>query len=73
MEGKWPALTDNADYRFCNDLGKEARKANLHGLLAPSVRRAEGVNLPVFRRSAVSEPEILEVVEFDVSARPEPG
>ncbi|MYH28129.1 MAG: RES family NAD+ phosphorylase [Acidobacteria bacterium] len=73
MGGEWPGLTDRTDYRFCNDLGKEARKANLHGLLAPSVRRAEGVNLPVFRRSAVSAPEILEVVRFDVSAPPEPS
>ena len=70
---KWPALTDHADYRLCNDLGKEARKANLHGLLAPSVRRAKGVNLPVFKRSAISEPEILDVVQFVVSPQPEGG
>ena len=73
MRDEWPALTDDTDYRFCNGLGKEVREAGLHGLLAPSARRTEGVNLPVFRRSAISEPEILDVVQFAVSSQPDSG
>ena len=47
---EWTGLTHDTDYRFCNGLGREARREKLHGLVAPSVRRIEGANLPLFER-----------------------
>lgn len=51
----WPALTNEKDYRFCNDLGADAVAAGLDGLLAPSARNDGGTNLPAFVRRAVDE------------------
>ena len=51
----WPELTHDSDYGFCNKLGAEARK-ELDGLLAPSVRRLRGTNVPVFSRCSISNP-----------------
>ena len=52
---EWPALTNDKDYRFCNELGAEAVATSLDGLLAPSVRNDGGTNLPAFARRAVDE------------------
>ena len=52
----WPALTHHSNYEFCNKLGLEAIETGLKGLLAPSVRRAGGTNLPVFARDAIKNP-----------------
>ena len=49
----WEDLTSDADYGFCNRLGAEARE-DVDGFFAPSVRHAGGTNVPVFRRSALS-------------------
>ena len=62
MRETWPDLTHDSDYRFCNDLGTEAAASGLDGLLTPSARRANGTNLPVFRRRAVSNPVVQAVV-----------
>lgn len=51
---KWPALTHDNDYKFCNKLGTEAVEAGLDGLLAPSARSKGGTNLPAFARRAVN-------------------
>ena len=59
---EWPALTYDNDYGFCNELGAEAVKTGVDGLLAPSVRRDGGTNIPVFTRSAISNPRDLKVV-----------
>lgn len=53
---QWPDLTHPHDYKFCNALGAEAVGENLDALLAPSARRVEGTNLPVFAKRAVSNP-----------------
>ena len=58
MRAKWPRLTHDSDYRFCNGLGAEAVKSDLDGLLAPSARKDAGTNLPVFRRRAIDRPVV---------------
>ncbi len=61
---EWPALTHDNDYEFCNKLGVEATVAGLDGLLAPSVRKEGGTNLPAFARRAVnnfSEGEVVTI------------
>ena len=67
----WPFLTDDGAeaYAACQALAGEAATLELGGLLTPSARRAAGTNLPVFRRDAVSEPEVLGITAFarDVS------
>ena len=60
---EWPDLTHKNDYGFCNKLGAEAKETSLDGLLAPSARRNGGTNLPVFARSALSDPRDLEPVQ----------
>ena len=59
---EWPDLTHKNDYEFCNRLGAEARETSLDGLLAPSTRHSGGTNLPVFIRSALSDPRDLRLV-----------
>jgi hypothetical protein len=61
-QGEWPNLTHDNDYRFCNALGAEAVEVGLDGLVVPSARRSGGVNVPVFRRQALSNPAILDLV-----------
>ena len=60
----WPDLTHDSDYRFCNRLGAEAKKASLDGLLAPSVRHNGGTNVPVFVRSAIGQARDLTLVQI---------
>ena len=57
----WPDLINDDDYTFCNQIGVEAEKLKLDGIVTISARRKGGDNLPVFFRSAIREPE-LEVV-----------
>ena len=61
-KAEWPPLTYDSDYGFCNELGKEAVHERLDGLLAPSVRRVGGTTVPVFARSAISNPRDAEEV-----------
>jgi len=57
---EWRSLVDKTDYTFCNQLGAEAMQSGLAGLVTPSARH-DGVNLPVFRRDAVSAPELIDI------------
>ena len=57
----WPDLVHDSDYSFCNQLGAEARSLHIDGLVTWSARH-EGANLPVFRRQAVSNPELQGMV-----------
>ena len=66
MESAWPDLVHSTDYTFCNKLGAEATRSGLDALLAPSVRRAGGTNLPVFARRALSNVDQLEMVSLTV-------
>lgn len=50
----WPDLIHPNDYTFCNRLGVEAIRLGLDGLLTPSARRPNGVNLPIFRSQAIA-------------------
>ena len=54
---EWPDLVHDNDYSFCNQLGAEARRLEVDGLVTLSARH-EGANLPVFARQAVSDPEL---------------
>ena len=65
---EWPGLLYDDDYGFCNELGEEAVKLSLGGLLTPSVRRHSGTNLPVFKREAISN--FREVVPFAITYDP---
>ena len=62
----WPDLVHTDDYTFCNRLGAEARQLELDSLVVPSARHA-GANLPVFRRNAIGDAELgdLVVVTYD--------
>ena len=68
-QGRPAGLTHDGDYQFCNRLGAEAKTAGLDGLLAPSARRADGTNVPVFARRAISNPAYpaLVAVAYDPS------
>lgn len=52
----WPQLMEGNDYTFCNRLGAEARTIRVDALVTFSVRRKEGVNLPIFSRETVDTP-----------------
>ncbi|MFV2035041.1 MAG: RES family NAD+ phosphorylase [Halocynthiibacter sp.] len=67
----WHDLTHDSDYSFCNRLGAEAINTELDGLVVPSARRSGGVNLPVFKRRAISNPVIhaIVAVTFDPATR----
>ena len=46
MRAKWPQLTHDSDYRFCNALGAEAVESDLDGLLAPKGHWNESTGVP---------------------------
>ena len=56
MQVEWPKLTHDHDYELCNRLGAEAVAVILDGLLAPSARKKNGTNVPVFTRRAIDNP-----------------
>ena len=56
MAARWPGLTHDSDYAFCNRLGAEAVSTGLDALLTPSARRLDGTNVPVFDRRALNNP-----------------
>ena len=58
---EWPDLVHDSDYTLCNQLGAEAKRSEIDGLVTWSARH-KGMNLPVFRRRAVSDPELGGVV-----------
>jgi len=62
-----PDLTSDDDYTFCNQVGAEANKLKLDGIVTVSVRRKGGDNLPVFCRSAIGHAELedLLIMTFD--------
>lgn len=61
----WPELVSD-NYTFCQELGREAMKLGLDGLFAPSARRRDGTNVPVFKGTAVSAAEIISHVAFSI-------
>ena len=63
MRGEWPNLTHDRDYTFCNRLGSEANSTGLDGLLTPSVRKATGTNVPVFRKTVLTNPQEHSLVQ----------
>ena len=69
MRTKWPELTHDSGYRFCNALGAEAQVSDLDGLLTPSALKDTGTNLPVFQRRAIDNP----VVEARVAVTLDPS
>ena len=65
--GKFPGLVTE-DHNFCREVGVAAYAQNLDGLIAKSVRRPTGSNLPILRRSTLSEPQELGKITFHVDA-----
>ena len=65
----WSDLINDNDYTFCNQIGAEAKKLNLDGIVTVSARHIGGDNLPVFSRSAIRDPEleVLLAMTFDPS------
>ncbi len=65
----WSNLINDNDYTFCNQIGAEAKKLNLDGIVTVSARHIGGDNLPVFSRSAIRDPEleVLLAMTFDPS------
>lgn len=60
--GTWPHLIHKRDYTFCNQLGADAVRLRVDGLVTWSARRPRGVNLPVFSRRALRDPGTLRLV-----------
>lgn len=73
MQATWPDLMHGNDYTFCNRLGAEAVSEDLDGLLAPSVRKSSGTNVPVFARRALSNPREHSLVEIRCDASHDPS
>ncbi len=63
-----PDLMNSTDYRYCNALGLEAVRSGLDALLAPSVRRCGGTNVPVFARRALNNARRLGMVSMTVDS-----
>ena len=62
MQAAWPDLTHDDDYRFCNELGFEAVNLRFDAFLAPSVRRENGTNVPIFVRESIHDPQVIALV-----------
>jgi len=65
LVGKWPFLIADNGYDQCNELGAEAAKTDLGGLLSQSARRPKGTTSPVFLRGCLSGPVFLDYRIFD--------
>jgi hypothetical protein len=52
---EFPDLIDN-DYSFCQQVGHRVQKEGHPGLLAPSARKANGINAVIFRENALNNP-----------------
>ena len=63
-QSEWPDLVHDSDYTFCNRIGAEAVRLELDGLVVPSARHENGSNLPVFKRSAIRDPEAQSLVKI---------
>ena len=68
-QSEWPELVHDSDYTFCNRIGAEAVRLELDGLVVPSVRQENGSNLPVFKRSAIRDPEFQDLVKITLDPR----
>ncbi len=55
----FPQLTDASNYRFTQQVGKRIRTEMHPGLLAPSARRQDGINLAAFTPKVLSTPELV--------------
>ena len=64
----WPDLVHGCDYSLCNQLGAEAYRIGLDGLIAPSAR-CKGANQPILRRSAIDKPVLDALVAISVGPR----
>ena len=60
-ESKYPELVSDTEdgYPFCQDLGKHAVQNGIKGFFTPSARLEGGTCVPVFFRTAVTEPQVI--------------
>lgn len=64
--GVWDLISD--DYRFCQQLGQEARRNRLGAFLAPSARhRPDGSNVPVFREGTITDVVVTGTARFTLA------
>ena len=52
------------DYTFCNQLGKELHERDCGGLLSPSARHKEGVNVDIFKQALLSEVTLVKELKY---------
>ncbi|WP_375788092.1 RES family NAD+ phosphorylase [Bradyrhizobium sp. Pha-3] len=64
-QNEYPDLVSstNAGYPFCQQIGNEAR-ATVSGLHVPSARHVEGMCVPIFIKSSISQPRKLSYGRF---------
>ena len=63
----WPFLVgDQSAYPQCQNVARSGIEADADALIAPSARKDGGTTIPVFKRTALSSPEILGAVVFQV-------
>ena len=67
LVGSFPELV-HSSHGFCREVGRAAKAEGLDGLLATSVCRSEGTNVPVFKRACLSEPEKIDDLIFRIDA-----
>jgi hypothetical protein len=67
----FPQLADKCSYAFPQQIGKRIRTEMHPGLLSPSARHREGINLAIFTPRVLSNPEIVENLTYrlDLSSR----
>jgi len=65
--GTWDLISDS--YKFCQQLGKEARQMKLGAFWTPSARdRPEGSNIPAFREGTISDVVVTGTAQFTYNA-----
>jgi hypothetical protein len=60
----FPQLTDVSRYSFTQQIGKRVRTEMHPGLLAPSARHRDGINVAVFTPKVLSNPELAEQLVY---------
>lgn len=62
----FPKLTDPNNYSFTQQVGRRIRMEQHPGLLSPSARQADGVNLAIFNMGCLSNPELIEQLNYEI-------
>lgn len=60
----FPQLTDSSSYIFTQQIARRIRTEMHPGLLAPSARHQDGINLAIFTPMVLSSPELAEQLTY---------